>query len=373
MGKDYYKILGVEKNASADELKRAFRKLAHKYHPDKQGGDEPKFKEVNEAYQVLGNTQKRKQYDQFGADFEQQGGFGGGAGWEDFMRAARGQGGAHFDFGDIDLGDILGGMFGFGGRGGQGAGRGGQGRQRTRRGSDIQVDIQLGFKEAVFGAEKEIRLNKNNDCAVCNGSGAEPGSKIVKCAQCGGQGQVRQVQQTILGAMQTVGACPACGGAGERAEKSCKHCGGDGRGRSESVYKVKIPAGVDDGSTIRLDGKGESAGASGAAGDLYVVAHVKPDKEFNREGNDIFTDLRISFPQAVFGDKVEIETLDGKKKLIIPEGTQSHSQIRLRGLGVPYLRGNGRGDHFVRVIVDVPKKLSRQAKKILQDLEEETN
>lgn len=362
MSKDYYKILGVEKNVSSDELKKAFRKLAHKYHPDKPGGDEAKFKEVNEAYQVLGNVQKRKQYDQFGADFEQQGGFGGGAGWEDFMRAARGQGGAGMDFGNIDLGDILGGMFGFGGRGGS---------RRQRRGNDIQVDVELNFKEAVFGVEKEIRLNKNNDCPICGGSGAEPGAKVVKCAQCNGQGQVRQVQQTILGAMQTVGTCPACGGAGEKAEKSCKHCNGAGRVRSESVYKVKIPAGVDDGSTIRLDGKGESAGAGGQAGDLYVVAHVKQDKEFTREGTDIFTDLRLTYPQAVLGDKIEINTLDGKKKLVIPEGTQSHQQIRLKGLGVPYLRGNGRGDHFVRVIVDVPKKLSRQAKKILKDLQGE--
>ena len=171
MSKDYYKTLGVEKSASADELKKAFRKLAHKYHPDKQGGDEAKFKEVNEAYQVLGNEQKRAQYDQYGADFESQGGFGGGAGWEDFMRASRGQGGAQFDFGDIDLGDLFGGMFGGGGR-----------RQRQRRGNDIQVDVQIEFKEAVFGVEKEIRLNKNNNCDVCAGSGAEPGSNVKKCA-----------------------------------------------------------------------------------------------------------------------------------------------------------------------------------------------
>ena len=225
MSKDYYKTLGVEKSASADELKKAFRKLAHKYHPDKQGGDEAKFKEVNEAYQVLGNEQKRAQYDQYGADFESQGGFGGGAGWEDFMRASRGQGGAQFDFGDIDLGDLFGGMFGGGGR-----------RQRQRRGNDIQVDVQIEFKEAVFGVEKEIRLNKNNNCDVCAGSGAEPGSNVKKCAECNGHGQVKQVQRTILGAMQTVATCPSCAGAGEKAEKSCKHCGGDGRVRSESVY-----------------------------------------------------------------------------------------------------------------------------------------
>lgn len=358
MGKDYYKILNVEKGATADEIKKAFRKLAHKYHPDKKDGNEEKFKEVNEAYQVLGNEQKRKQYDQFGADFDQQGGFGGGAGWEDFMRAARGGGGMQFDFGDIDLGDLFGGMFG-GGR-----------RRRSRRGGDIQVDVQLEFREAVFGVEREIRLNKNNDCDVCTGSGAEPGSEVKKCEKCDGRGQVKRVQQTILGAMQTVGTCPSCAGAGEKAEKSCKHCGGDGRVRSESKYKVKIPAGIHDGGAIKLDGYGESGGVGAAAGDLYVVVHVQKDKVFQREGDDIFTDLHISYPQAVLGDKIEIETLDGRKKLVIPEATQSHQQIRLKGLGVPHLRGSGRGSHYVRVIVDVPKKVNRKTKKILEDLKD---
>lgn len=368
MGKDYYKILGVEKSASQDEIKKAFRKMAHKYHPDKQGGDEEKFKEVNEAYQVLGNDQKRQQYDQYGADFDAQGGFGGGAGWEDFMRAARGGGfsakggqAGGWDFGDIDLGDLFGGMF---------SSRGGHGR-RARRGNDIQVDVQLEFKEAVFGIEKEIRLTKNNDCGVCSGSGAEPGAKISTCSQCKGQGQVRQVQQTILGAMQTVGTCPSCGGAGEKAEKNCKHCGGDGRVRSESVYKVKIPAGIHDGGAIKLAGKGESAGAGGQNGDLYVVAHVKKDRFFERDNFDIYTDLHISYPQAVLGDKVEIETLDGPKRLVIPDGTESHQQIRLKGLGVPNLRGSGRGSHYVRVIVDVPKKVNRKVKKIIEDLKNE--
>lgn len=361
MGKDYYKILGVSKDNSPEEIKKAFRKLAHKYHPDKQGGDENKFKEVNEAYQVLGDEKKRQQYDQFGADFEQQGGFGGGAGWEDFMRAARGGGGnVHFDFGGMDLGDLFGGMFGGGGRG-----------RRARRGNDIQVDIQLEFREAIFGLEKEIRLNKNNDCDVCAGSGTEPGSKMNTCDECKGQGQVKRMQQTILGAMQTASVCPTCDGRGEIPEKRCKHCGGDGRVHSESVYKVKIPAGVDGGSTIRLDGKGESAGVGGHNGDLYIVVHVKPDKEFKRNGYNVYTDLHISYPQAVLGDKIEIDTLDGRKKLVIPEGTQSHQQIRLKGLGVPHVRGGGRGSHYVRVIVDVPKKPSRKVKKMLQELDSE--
>jgi len=367
MSKDYYKILGVEKSASQDEIKKAFHKLAHKYHPDKEGGDEAKFKEVNEAFQVVGNQEKRKKYDQFGSDFEQQGGFGGGASWEDFMRAARGQGGGfqnvNFDFGGFDMGDIFGDIFGFGR-----ASSAGRGRKGRVRGNDIQIDIQLDFKEAVFGTEKEIRLMKNNSCDVCSGSGIEPGSKMHHCDECGGRGQVTRVQRTILGAMQTVTACPKCGGRGEIPEKRCKHCGGDGIVRSESNYKIKIPPGIDNGESIRLVGKGESAGAGGENGDLYVRVHVKEDKNFQRDGENIYTDLHLSFPQAVLGDKVEIDTLDGLKKIVIPEGTQSHQQIRLKGLGVPHLRGLGRGDHYVKVIVDVPKRISRSGRKLLDEL-----
>ncbi|KKW41416.1 MAG: Chaperone protein DnaJ [Candidatus Magasanikbacteria bacterium GW2011_GWA2_56_11] len=365
MAKDYYKILGVEKNASAEDIKKAFRKLAHKYHPDKTGGDEAKFKEINEAFQVLGNPQKRQQYDQFGADFEQQGGFGSGASWEDFMRAARGQGGsqsANFDFGGFDLGDIFGDIFGFGGARARAGGRG------RMRGNDIEVDVQLEFREAAFGADKEIKLTKNNPCAVCSGTGAEPGSKRQACGACGGQGQVRRVQQTILGAMQTVGTCPACRGEGQVPEERCRHCGGDGVVRGESRYSVRIPAGIDDGSAIRLSGKGESPGMGGVPGDLYVRVHVRPDPKFRRDGNDIYTEERISFPQAVLGDKIEIETLDGHKKLVIPEGTQSHQQFRLRGLGVPHIDSARRGDQFVTVVVDVPKRIGRGAKKLIEEL-----
>lgn len=363
MAKDYYKILGVEKNASPEEIKKAFRKLAHQHHPDKKGGDEAKFKEINEAFQVLGNEEKRKQYDQFGADFEQQGGFGGGAGWEDFMRAARGQGGfqngAQFDFGG-GFGDIFSDFFGGGGS-----------HSTQKRGNDIQIDVELTFREAVFGIEKEINLTKRNACAVCSGSGAEPGSGHKKCATCGGQGQMRRTQQTILGAMQTVVTCHDCHGAGNVAEKKCQHCNGAAVERSSSHYNVRIPAGIDDGGTIRLSGKGEHAGAGGVAGDLYVRVRVRPDKIFRREGYDIFTEAHISFPQATLGDTVEIVTIDGDKKLAIPEGTQSQQQFRLRGLGVPELNGNRRGDHYVTVVVDVPKKLSRAAKKLIEELKGE--
>ncbi len=365
MPKDYYSILGVEKGASQDDIKKAFRKLAHKYHPDKPGGDEQKFKEVNEAYQVIGDETKRKQYDQYGADFEQQGGFGGGMNWDDFMRAARGQGGMggmNFNFGGFDFGDIFGDVFGFGG-----ASRG----RGQARGRDVEVDVQLEFREAVFGVEKEVKLMKHNACDVCHGSGAEPGSAMKTCDTCGGRGQIAHVQRTILGNMQTVTNCHACEGTGQIPEKKCKHCGGDGAVRSESSYTVKIPAGIDDGEAIRLSGKGESAGVGSVPGDLYVRVHVRPEEGFVREGVHIYTEARISYPQAVLGDKIEIETLEGTKKLVIPEGTQSHTQFRLKGLGVTNVRGGAKGDQYVKVIVDVPKKVNRKVKKMLEEMKDE--
>jgi len=367
MPKDYYKILELEKSASSEEIKKAFRKLAHKYHPDKPTGDESKFKEVNEAFQVLGNEEKRKQYDQFGSTFDQQGGFGGDMNWEDFMRAARSGGGGfkkvNFDFGGIDLGDIFGDIFGFGG---------GQSSTRRRgRGNDIQVDLSLDFNEAVFGTEKEIRLTKNNDCDICLGSGVFPGSNMKKCTECQGRGEIRRIQQTILGSMQTSSICTTCEGRGEIPEKACVHCGGDGRVRSESKYNIKIPAGIDDGEAIRLVGKGESVGNSGQTGDLYIRVHVRDSNDYTRDGNDIYTEEHISYPQAVLGDKIIIKTLDGNKKLVIPSGTQSHQQFKLKNLGVPRLNRGGRGDHYVKIIVDVPKKAGRKLKKLLDEISEE--
>jgi molecular chaperone DnaJ len=365
MSKDYYKTLGVEKSATQEEIKKAFRKKAHKFHPDKKTGDEAKFKEINEAYQVLGDEAKRQKFDQFGSNFDQQGGFGGGAGWEDFMSAARGGGGGgvHFDFGGVDLGDMFGDMFGFGG-----------GRSQSRgkaRGRDIQVDIELDFKEAVFGIEKEIKVTKNNECDVCSGKGAEPGSTMKTCSECEGQGQVRRIKQTMLGAMQSVETCNICHGTGNVPEKMCKHCGGDGTVRSESKIMVKIPAGIDNGQSIRLSGKGEYPGTGGVAGDLYIVVHVKESKKFERKGSDVWLDLNVSYPQAVLGEDIEIETLDGKKKFVVPAGTKSHQEFRLRGLGIPRLQRSGKGDMFVRVIIDIPKKVSRKAKKLLKELGEE--
>ena len=363
MAKDYYKILGVEKNATSDDVKKAFKKSAMQHHPDRPGGDEKKFKEINEAYQVLGDAEKRKRYDQFGSDFEQQGGFGGGVNWEDFMRQARGGfsagGGSAFGGGGGDLGDIFGEMFGMGGRG--------RGR-RESRGNDIQVDVQVDFKEAAFGAEREISLRKQEKCDVCKGEGAEPGSAVETCHTCKGQGQVVQIQRTILGSMQTVAACPDCHGRGKRAGKKCKHCGGDGILAKTSNIKIKIPAGIDNGQSIRLEGHGEAAPHGGQSGDLYVRVHARQQKGMARDGYDIYTEAEISYPQAVLGDKVEVETLDGIVKLVIPEGTESGQLIRLRDKGVPHLEGRGRGDQFVKVKIRVPRRLGRETRKKLDEL-----
>jgi molecular chaperone DnaJ len=362
MSKDYYKILGIEKNATADEVKKAFKKAAMQYHPDRPGGDEKKFKEVNEAYQVLSDAQKRSRYDQFGSDFEQQGGFGGGASWEDFMRQARGgqSGGFQFDFGGEDLGDIFGNIFG-GGRS-RGTGR--------ARGNDIQVDVELDFKEAAFGIEKEIHLRKQSSCDVCSGSGGEPGSKTEKCVTCGGQGQVAQNQRTFLGMMQTIVTCPDCQGRGEKPSKKCKHCGGDGILAKSSNIKVKIPAGINTGESLRLSGYGEAAPHGGQAGDLYVRAHIKPNKYFHREGFDIYTESEISFSQAVLGDKIEVETIDGPVTLTIPEGIESGQLIKMKGHGITHLGRSTRADHFVKIKIRIPKKPSRDVRKKLEELKD---
>lgn len=359
MSKDYYKILGVEKNATADEVKKAFKKAAMQHHPDRPGGNEKKFKEVNEAYQVLSDADKRAKYDQFGSDFEQQGGFGGGAGWEDFMRSARGgQGGFQFEG---DLGDIFGEMFGFG------SGRS-RGSSRQSRGHDIQVDVELEFKEAAFGVEKEIHLRKQSACDVCGGNGAEPGSKLDTCNTCKGQGQVVQMQRTFLGSMQTVVTCSDCQGRGQKPSKKCKHCGGDGVLQKNQDITVKIPAGIDEGESIRLTGYGETAPHGGHSGDLYVRAHIKPNKFFHREGFDVHTQSEISFVQAVLGDKIEVETIDGPVKIVVPEGIESGQQIKLKGHGITHLGRTSRGDQYVKIKIRVPKRFSREVRKKLEDL-----
>jgi molecular chaperone DnaJ len=356
--KDYYKILGVEKNASADEIKKAFKKAAMQHHPDRPGGDEAKFKEVNEAYQVLSDAEKRQRYDQFGSDFEQQGGFGQGTNWEDIMSAFRGGGAAQGGFGGADFGDIFGDFFGGGRRG-------------PARGRDIQVDIEIEFKEAAFGVEKEISLRKQNKCDVCHGSGGEPGSKMETCSTCKGQGQVTQTQRTFLGAMQTVVTCSDCHGSGEKPSKKCKHCGGSGIVNSNSSIKIKIPAGIDDGQSIRLDGQGEAAPHGGGNGSLYVRVRVKELSGFARDGYDVYTEEEINFPQAVLGDKIEVQTLDEAVKLVVPEGVESGQLIRIKHKGIQHLEHHTRGDHYVKIKIRVPKKVSRELRKKLEELKGE--
>lgn len=359
VAKDYYKILGVSNGASQDEIKKAFRELAHKYHPDKQGGSAEKFKEINEAHQVLSNPEKRQQYDQFGTTFEQaqsQGGFSGFDGFRDFSGFANG-----FDFGD------LGEMFGFGDIFGGGR----KAKSRASRGRDIEVEMQIDFREAVFGAEKVLELYKPCICEKCDGSGVDPESKISTCLNCGGSGRVQTIQRTFFGSFQTVTTCPNCGGEGKRAEKECRGCNGVGVVRASKKIKIKIPAGIDNGETIKLSGEGEAGKRGGKPGDLFINLKVKPDQEFKRQGNDILSKIGISFTRAALGDKIEVETLDGKVKLAIPSGTQSGQIFRLKEKGVPNLGSHGRGDHLIEVAVVTPTRLSRRQRELLEELAQE--
>lgn len=361
MGKDYYKTLGVEKNASSDEIKKAFRQKAHQCHPDKPGGDEAKFKELNEAYQVLGDQKKRAQYDQFGSAFEHGqagGGFQGFDGFRDFSGYTNG-----FNINMDDLGDIFGGfgdIFGFsGGKSGRGA--------RAHRGRDIQVALEINFLEAVFGVEKDLALKKTVKCDHCQGSCAEPGSKIETCKICGGSGRVTRVQRTILGNMQVQASCESCGGEGKSYDKRCTKCHGSGVCQEITNLKVKIPAGIDNGETIRLSGQGEAGEKNAPSGDLFLQIRVRPDKRFVRDGYDIKSKIEINFPQAALGDKIDIETVDGSVKLSVPDGTQPGTVFKLKGRGVERLQGHGRGDHLVEVVVKTPKNLSRKQKELLKE------
>lgn len=363
MAKDYYNTLGISKGASADEIKQAFRKLAHQHHPDKASGDEAKFKEINEAYQVLSNPEKRQQYDQYGQTFEQaqaQGGFGGA---RDFSGFANGFGGGgqrvEFDFGNI--GDLFGDLFGGGGRA----------KTRTKRrskGADIGMDTQIEFEEAAFGAEKDIELYKDIPCPRCGGQGAEPGSKVSQCRTCGGTGQV--VKNIGFG-FGFPSVCTECTGSGEIHEKKCTECRGQGITKDTRKMKVKIPAGIDDGQTIRLRGEGETGQRGGVAGDLFLTIHIKPNKKYTREGFNVLSQAEISISQAALGTSIEIETIDGLVKLKIPDGTQSGRIFQLKGKGIPRLDNYGRGDHLVEVTVATPTRLNRQQRKIFEQLREE--
>lgn len=350
MAKDYYHILGVSKSASQDEVKAAFRKLAHQYHPDKTGGDDTKFKQANEAYQILGDPEKRKKYDQFGSSAFENGGNGahgfGGFDFSGFQNAG----------GFEDLGDLFGDMFG---------GRGG-GRRGQPRGSDIQVDADLTFFESVFGVNKDIEITKNAACERCAGTGGEPGSGTKTCNDCKGSGVQVTMQRTILGTMQSKRTCEHCQGTGEIPNKTCSTCHGEAVERKRERLSVGIPAGVDNGAVLRVREKGEAV-RGGRTGDLFVRLHVKHDSRFERDGIHIHSQATIGFTQAALGDIIEIETVDGKGDLKIPAGTQSGSQFRLRGKGVPSNRGHG--DQIVTVEVRTPERLSREQKKLLEQLD----
>ncbi|HBR13824.1 MAG TPA: molecular chaperone DnaJ [Candidatus Komeilibacteria bacterium] len=372
MGKDYYQILGVDRNALDEEIKKAFRKKAHEYHPDKAGGNAEKFKEINEAYQVLSKPERKKQYDQYGTTFE---GFGGqaaydaGFNWSDLFRQGSGgfrSGGVNFDFGD--LGDIFSDFFGQQSRpAGQRAAR----VSRTANGHDLEINLTVDFNEAVFGIGKTLEIVKMVGCRHCLGNGAEPGTKIETCARCQGQGQISTTQQTFFGAFRSVSTCPDCQGEGKRASQNCSQCQGRGTLKDKVRLKVNIPAGIDDGETIRLAGEGEAGEKGGQAGDLYLNLSVRPSAEFRRQGYDIHTFQKISFSQASLGGKVKVKTVDGEVSLKIPIGTQNGRQFILKEKGVPRLRGRGRGNQLVTVEVLVPKDLNRQQKKLVQQLADE--
>lgn len=354
MSKDYYDILGVSKTATEEEIKKAFRKKAHQYHPDKGGGDEAKFKEINEAYQVLGNKDKRSQYDRFGSAAFNQGGPGYGG-----FNGFNGQG---FNINMDDLGDIFGGfgdIFGFGG--------GRSTKRRSNRGADMQVAISLPFMEAVFGVEKEIKFSKIAGCKKCNSSGAEPGSEVKTCSVCHGSGHITQMQRTVLGAIQMQTACSECRGEGKIITKPCSVCHGAGTHKETVTLTVKIPAGISDGEMIRLTGQGEAGAKGGPAGDLYIKVHVIADNRFRRQGDDIISRSTIGFPEAALGTKIDIETVDGPVSLKIPEGTQSGKVFILKNKGVPNVHGRGRGNHLVEVIVQTPTNLSRKQKQLLDE------
>jgi molecular chaperone DnaJ len=353
--RDYYEVLGVGKNASADEIKKAFRRLAVQHHPDKEGGDEAKFKEINEAYEVLKDPSKRQRYDQFG-----HAGVGGASGGGNpFGGGFNGQN-VNFDFGDLGLGDIFENFFG-------------GGRSRTRgpeRGRDVEVKVDITFEEAVFGTEEELALNLEDTCEHCKGSRTEPGHELKTCDTCKGGGQVVKVMRTIFGNIQQASVCPTCHGSGKIPEKACSVCHGKGTQRKDQRITLKIPAGIDDGAVIRLRERGEAI-AGGQKGDLYVHLRVKADKKFTREGDLILSEEHVAMVDAALGATIEVDTVDGKVRMKVPAGTQSGTDFKLSGHGVPHMQRETRGAHIVTVIVDIPTKLSKRQQELLEEFAKE--
>jgi molecular chaperone DnaJ len=342
--RDYYEILGIPRTASPDDIKTAFRKLARQYHPDvsKEADAEEKFKEINEAYGVLSDPQKRTRYDQYG-------------------RAGLGEMGGMPDYATMDFSDIFEQFFGINMGGGSRS-------RRPRRGRDLQVRLDLTFEEAVFGAEKTVEVTRNETCGTCRATGAEPGTSPQRCNTCEGRGEVRQVRQTIFGSMMQSGSCPTCGGRGEVISTPCHTCRGSGLERKTLKKTVQVPAGVDNGTQIRLAGEGEPGTLGGPQGNLYLLLAVQSHKFFKRRENDILLNLDINVAQAVLGAEVEVPTVDGSSKLKIPSGTQPGKVFTIKARGVPYLRKSGRGDQLVLINVDIPSKLTKEQRDLFEKL-----
>jgi len=358
---DYYQILGIEKNASADEVKKAFHKLAHKYHPDK-GGDEKKFKEINEAYQVLSNAEKRQQYDQFGQTFDNAGQPGGGFG-QDFNWAWQNQ---NVNFDPEDLGDIFENLFSFGGGGRRAS------KKDIRKGKDIQVEMEISLENTLKQTEKKISLMKQILCNRCNGNGAEPGTKINECFSCRGVGQVQQVKRTILGSYTSFTVCPECNGEGTKPEKACNVCKAEGRIKGEEVINILIPAGIDNNQVIKIEGKGDAGKKGGKAGSLFIRVFVKKHPIFMRKGDDLYMAQDINYSQAVLGDEIEIPTIEGVKNILtVPAGTESGKVLRISGKGIPYFGRSNRGNMYIELIIKTPKKISKKQKELLTELQKE--
>jgi molecular chaperone DnaJ len=364
--KDYYKILGVSKEASQDDIKKAYYDLAHKYHPDKSGGDENKFKEINEAYQILSDKDKKSQYDKFGQVFE-NGAPGGGAGFDpNQFNWAWGNraGGADFEFDFGNFGDVMDEFFNFGSSS--------KNKTDVKRGKDIRIDIDIPLESVLEDQKKEIILEKEMSCSRCSGTGAEPGTKVKECFSCRGTGRVQEVKKTIIGSYTRTTVCPQCKGEGNVPEKFCNVCNGEGRIKGEEKIEFTIPAGIDSNQTIRIDGKGGSGRRGGQSGNLYVRIFVKPNPNFERNGDDLIYRLPISFSQAGLGDDIEIKTLDNKKlSLKIPSGTETGNVLRISNKGLPHFGGRGRGHLYVELKIKTPKKLSRKQKELLEKLKEE--
>ncbi|OGZ71127.1 MAG: molecular chaperone DnaJ [Candidatus Staskawiczbacteria bacterium RIFCSPLOWO2_01_FULL_33_13] len=363
---DYYEILGITKSASQDEIKKSFHKLAHKYHPDK-GGDEKKFKEINEAYQVLSDAKKRQQYDQFGKGFENMAGNGqgnpfGSAQGGDFNWAWQN---SNQDFAFEDLGDVFENLFSFGG-----------GRRATkkdvRKGKDIQVDLEISLEETLKQTLRKITLNKIITCHRCHGTGGEPQTKINECFSCRGSGQVQQIKKTILGSYTSFTVCPECKGEGTKPEKLCNVCRGESRIKGEETIEVSIPAGIDNNQAIEIEGKGDAGKKGGRSGNLYVRIFIKEHPVFKRKEDDLYVSSQITYSQAILGAEIEMPTLEGTKILLtVPQGTESGKVLRISGKGIPHFGSYGRGNMFVELIIKTPKKITKEQRKALDQLKKE--